>query len=303
MKLTALDIHHKEFRHSLRGYSEEEVDGFLDQVADEVDRLFKENIDLSEKLEQANERVRSYQMMESTLNNTLVSAQRSAEEIVNKAGLEADGMLRDAELKAKEIVHNALSKKQTVANELIRIKQAEERFRDGYRAVLEAQLRGIDEVKLPDDVSVLLDDSDGLIGSVDVRSSATQMVAPLYPSTPPRTTIQYTAPQAAVAAVSPIFDYTADPVEVAGTAQSNTQPAVAVATAATATGLLAQPTEEMGLIDPPASGFVSGVALGEIEHPEMPEGPVELIEPGEFEMPSFDMLGERELDTDIEEID
>ena len=44
MKLTALDIHHKEFRHSLRGYSEEEVDGFLDQVADEFDRLFKENI-------------------------------------------------------------------------------------------------------------------------------------------------------------------------------------------------------------------------------------------------------------------
>ena len=51
MKLTPLDIHHKEFRHSLRGYNEEEVDQFLDQVADEFERLFKENIDLSEKLE------------------------------------------------------------------------------------------------------------------------------------------------------------------------------------------------------------------------------------------------------------
>ena len=112
MKLTALDIHHKEFRHSLRGYSEEEVDGFLDQVADEFDRLFKENIDLAERLEQANERVRGYQSMEATLNNTLVSAQRSAEEIQNKAGIEADAMLRDAELKAKEIIHNALQRKQ-----------------------------------------------------------------------------------------------------------------------------------------------------------------------------------------------
>ena len=82
MKLTPLDIHHKEFRHSLRGYNEEQVDQFLDEVADEFERLFKENIDLAEKLEAANERVRGYQAMEATLNNTMVAAQQSAEEIV-----------------------------------------------------------------------------------------------------------------------------------------------------------------------------------------------------------------------------
>ena len=64
MKLTALDIHHKEFRHALRGYNEEQVDAFLDQVADEFERLFKENIDLTERLEAADERVRSYQQIE-----------------------------------------------------------------------------------------------------------------------------------------------------------------------------------------------------------------------------------------------
>ncbi|MCE5191758.1 MAG: DivIVA domain-containing protein, partial [Actinomycetia bacterium] len=42
MKLTPLDIHHKEFGRSLRGYNEAEVDEFLDQVADELERLFKE---------------------------------------------------------------------------------------------------------------------------------------------------------------------------------------------------------------------------------------------------------------------
>ena len=36
MKLTPLDIHHKEFRHSIRGYSEDEVDQFLDEVADDL---------------------------------------------------------------------------------------------------------------------------------------------------------------------------------------------------------------------------------------------------------------------------
>ena len=58
MKLTPLDIHHKEFSHALRGYNEAEVDAFLDQVADELERLFKENIDLSEKNEALEAKVR-----------------------------------------------------------------------------------------------------------------------------------------------------------------------------------------------------------------------------------------------------
>jgi cell division initiation protein len=288
MKLTALDIHHKEFRRSLRGYSEEDVDGFLDQVADEFDRLFKENIDLAEKLEQANERVRGYQSMEATLNNTLVAAQRSAEEIVNKAGLEADTMLRDAELKAKDIVHNALQKKQEIANELIRIKQAEEQFRDRFRGLLEKNLKNIDEVKLPDDVNVLLDDSDGLIGSVDVRSRAFEA------------TSAYVAP----AAVTPEVASASQPVSGLAADQSAVfDYAVAEEAGPVPVIVPASSTSELPLAEPPASGFVSSVSLGEMEAPEMPSGPVDLVEPGEFELPGFDMLGERETDSDIEEID
>jgi cell division initiation protein len=293
MKLTALDIHHKEFRRSLRGYSEEDVDGFLDQVADEFDRLFKENIDFSEKLEAANERVRAYQSMEATLNNTLVSAQRSAEEIVNKSGLEADAMLRDAELKAKEIIHNALQKKQTVANELIRIKHAEEEFRARYKSLLESQLRDVSEIALPDDVSVLLDDSDGLIGAIDVRPSTAQFLAPsaAYAAPMPLAAPPAVAPAMAFdePAAAPVFDYASELV---------TPPA-----AESEAEDVSQAATEVALIDPPASGFVSSVSLGEVEAPEIEAGPVELVEPSEFELPGFDVLGERESDTDIEEID
>jgi cell division initiation protein len=77
MKLTPLDIHHKEFRHSLRGYAEDEVDQFLDEVADEFERLFKENIDLSERLEAAAARVRELEMKESVVNNAIIETPRS----------------------------------------------------------------------------------------------------------------------------------------------------------------------------------------------------------------------------------
>ncbi|MDI6816665.1 MAG: DivIVA domain-containing protein, partial [Actinomycetota bacterium] len=72
MKLTPLDIHHKEFHRAIRGYNEEEVDKFLDEVAEEFERVFKESIELKEQLEKAKLELDGYQGMEKTLQNTLL---------------------------------------------------------------------------------------------------------------------------------------------------------------------------------------------------------------------------------------
>lgn len=143
MKLTPLDIHHKEFRNSLRGYSPEEVDDFLDEVADEFERLFKENIDLSEKLEAASDRVRAYSDMERTLQNTMVAAQTSAEDIRARAETEASRLVADAESKAQEMVSAALGEKQRSIGEHARLRAAEQEFRTGFREMLEGYLAGI----------------------------------------------------------------------------------------------------------------------------------------------------------------
>jgi len=159
MRLTPLDIHHKEFNHALRGYNEAEVDEFLDEVADELERLFKENIDLSERIESLEEKVRTYQDMERTLNNTLLSAQKSADEITQKAEREADAVLKEAEVKAKEIIHDALASKQKATADLGRIKQAEKEFRATFRALLEKHLSSLAEVGLPDDVKAVVEEA------------------------------------------------------------------------------------------------------------------------------------------------
>jgi len=143
MKLTPLDIHHKEFRNSLRGYSPEEVDDFLDDVADEFERLFKENIDLNEKLEAANVRVREYGALEHTLQNTLVAAQTSAEDIKARATAESERMIREAEAKAAGIVGSALEEKQHSQAELARLNKAEEEFRASFRHMLEGYIASL----------------------------------------------------------------------------------------------------------------------------------------------------------------
>ncbi|HSK47810.1 MAG TPA: DivIVA domain-containing protein, partial [Coriobacteriia bacterium] len=175
MKLTPLDIHHKEFRHALRGYNEEEVDQFLDQVADEFERLFKENIDLSERIEALQNKVNEFELQRQTINNTLMTAQRSSDDIVARANAEGESIVAHANARAKEIVNDALAKKQQVRGELLRIKQAEEEFREQYRSMLESNLRAISEVGLGDDVSALLGETEE---SADVADAPGPVYAP-----------------------------------------------------------------------------------------------------------------------------
>ncbi len=265
MKLTPLDIHHKEFGHSLRGYNEEQVDQFLDEVADEFERLFKENIGLSEKLDAAQARLSEFESQRDTINNTLLAAQRSADDIAAKAKAEADAVVRDAEVKAKEIIHNALEKKQRVAGELVRIKQAEEAFRAQYKTLLETNLRSVSEIALPDDVDVLLGETgEGVVGDVAVRS------------------------------------------ESESAAGGTTEAAASTHAPAPAEAAVQIP-EELVLIVPdeqpvPQPGFVQSVQLGELGAPDIEED-LTFREPAEFPLPRLDALGERDDDSEIEEID
>jgi cell division initiation protein len=149
MKLTPLDIHHKEFHRALRGYNEEEVDKFLDEVAEEFERLFKENIDLKEQLEKIKDKLEHYQNLESTIQSTLLTAQKSAEEVRVQAKKEAELVLKDAELKAKEIIQSAEREKEELQQTYVDLQKAEEEFRTKFRAILESYLQLVEERKVP----------------------------------------------------------------------------------------------------------------------------------------------------------
>src|SRR3989304_2738748 len=125
MKLTPLDIHHKEFRRAIRGYNEEEVDVFLDQVAEEFERVFKENIDLKDQIEGMKDKVKQYEGVEQTLQRALRTAQQAADEVQNNAQKESELIVKDAELKAKEIIQQVLTEKQNLASEVRALKRAE----------------------------------------------------------------------------------------------------------------------------------------------------------------------------------
>ncbi len=145
MKLTPLDIRHKEFKRGMRGYADEEVDEFLDEVADEYERIFKENIDLSERLETLEDKVKQYRRIEETLQKTLVSAQQSAEELKANASKESQLILRDAEFKARQMVSDLYSDRQNLEKTIAGLRSVEQDVRFRLRTLLENFLKQLEE--------------------------------------------------------------------------------------------------------------------------------------------------------------
>jgi cell division initiation protein len=198
MKLTPLDIRHKEFKRGMRGYVDGEVDEFLDEVADEFERLFKENIELTEHGEALQEKIDQYRNLEETLQNTLVAAQRSAEELKANAQKEAQLMLSEAELKARQMVNQSYGDKQAVEKQIVVLKSSEQDFRFKFRSLLEGYTKQLTESEDDTRKAAQFAGQAEQIRNAMASDAATHASAPAARPEAPRETPS--APPAAVAA-------------------------------------------------------------------------------------------------------
>jgi cell division initiation protein len=100
--ISPIEVKRREFSRSLRGYSREEVDSFLNSVSDEFEKLYRENSELKEGMQRAELDMSKYRKLEDTLNQTLLLAQQTAEEIRANAHKEAQMMVEGARQRIKE---------------------------------------------------------------------------------------------------------------------------------------------------------------------------------------------------------
>jgi cell division initiation protein len=168
VKITPLDVRRKEFKRSVRGYLDEEVDLFLDGVADELERLAKENGWLQDRVQALEEQAAGHTHIREALEKTLVAAQLQSEEIRSNAEKEGESILRQAEAKAKAMVADLYAQTQRVQQTLIQLKLLEEDFRFKFRALLEGY------VKLLEESPILLADmrADSAVEGSAAQSSA-----------------------------------------------------------------------------------------------------------------------------------
>ena len=131
----------------VNGYSVEEVDDFLDELTVEYSKNYKEVNELRTKVEELNNSLVQYKSIESTLQNTLVMAQTTAEEVKNVAKQKADQIVDEAKANAQKQVDE-------LNNEIL-IKQKElddvKKQFDIYKAKMESLL--ISQLELLKDIN------------------------------------------------------------------------------------------------------------------------------------------------------
>lgn len=138
--LTPVDITNKEFKRSVRGYNEYEVDSFLDQLARDYEELYRKKLELEEALQLKENQLAQYKSMEETMNNALVLAQKTSEEVKQSAQREAELLLKETRAQAEEILRQAALKKEMLEQEETRARQAFYGFKAQIRGFLQAQL-------------------------------------------------------------------------------------------------------------------------------------------------------------------
>ena len=134
---TPLDIENKKFaKQMMNGYSVEEVDNFLDELTLDYEKLYKESNENQSKIAELESSLVKYRSLESTLQNTLVMAQSTADEVKKTAQQQADQIIRDAQSTAKA---QLMDLEQQITIKTKEMEEMKKQF-DVYKAKMESLL-------------------------------------------------------------------------------------------------------------------------------------------------------------------
>jgi cell division initiation protein len=147
VKITPLDIEHKEFKKSLQGYAREEVDQYLDEIAESFEGEIAERGKLETELSELRERVAHFDAIKDTLQNTLIFAQRNADEMKAAAHKETDLIKERAKLEINDELQDLRRKIDEARSELSRMQDQMATVKHDLRSFLTRHLTLIEDPK------------------------------------------------------------------------------------------------------------------------------------------------------------
>lgn len=139
-KITPVDIQHKTFKKTLQGYDRAEVDQFLDEVIETLEDDAQHRAALAAEIADLKERISHFKAMEESLHNTLVLAQRTADEVKASAHKEADLIREQARLAAEREMTSYNDAIGDVRREHQRAIEASEKVKSELRSLLTTHL-------------------------------------------------------------------------------------------------------------------------------------------------------------------
>ncbi|MCM1370987.1 MAG: DivIVA domain-containing protein [Clostridium sp.] len=150
----------EKFNRTLRGYDPDEVNAFLDQVINQVEKMIADNkqkeLKLAEleNLEQENirlkEKLEQHERLEATLNKTIIMAQRTSDQIKMSAMKESEALVENAKNNANRIVNEALLRAEKTEMEANMLKKNINVFKHKLKSIVETQMEIIDNIEKVD---------------------------------------------------------------------------------------------------------------------------------------------------------
>ncbi len=146
--ITPLDIENKKFsKQMMNGYSVEEVDDFLDDLSVDYAKVYKELTEVKNRVEELENDLTKYKTIEGTLQNTLLMAQSTAEEVKNVAKQQAEQIIQEAKSSAQSSVDQL---NQEITSKQQELEEVKKKF-DMYKAKMESLL--ISQLELIKDIN------------------------------------------------------------------------------------------------------------------------------------------------------
>ncbi len=143
-RMTAMDVERQEFHARVRGYDREEVRMFLRAVAEEVGRLHLENGMLREEIGHVKQVSEDLRSRERTLQETLVTAQRMASDLKERAQKDAELVGKEARIKAERLLEQAQDQMAAIEGEINRTRLERDAFENRVRSCIEEHLALLD---------------------------------------------------------------------------------------------------------------------------------------------------------------
>jgi cell division initiation protein len=141
MRITPLDIQQKQFPMKLRGFDVEEVYAFLEVIREEMEDLLRENANLRENIQRLDNQMKEYRDMETTLRETLLTAQQLVEDYKMNARKEAELVVREAELRSDTLLKEAQEKVIKIHEDIVDLKGIRRHFKEEVKRLVESHLR------------------------------------------------------------------------------------------------------------------------------------------------------------------
>jgi len=152
MRLSAIDIKKQEFKKSFKGYDVSEVEAYLDTVANELEKMYRENDSLKEQIsslekerEKLEQEIQVFRDNEKTFQKAIVKSQDLSEEIVENATKRAELIIKEAEIISSKTKLQAQEEIMNLKRELEELRIKNENIIEEIRSFIAEKLNLIDE--------------------------------------------------------------------------------------------------------------------------------------------------------------